>query len=119
MKTSCLKDASLWRRLLLAPLSAFLAASSFQAPLRLCAEIPEPPTLFYGQIINRTSGQVYAPTNGTLVWKIVPVTGGSPLVLTTQVQPLASGQFKAEKRTAFGLPRRPPTDSWARLRDRI
>ena len=57
------------------------------------AEIPEPPTLFYGQTLNRSSGQLYVLTNGTLVWRIVPVAGGSPMVLTTQLEPVAGGQL--------------------------
>ena len=55
------------------------------------AEIPEPPTLFYGQIVNRTSGQPYVLTNGTLVWKIVPAAGGAPVVLTTPLGTVAAG----------------------------
>lgn len=57
----------------------------------LSAEIPEPPTVFYGQIVNRTSGQAYVLTNGTLTWKIVPLSGGVPFVLNGQVKPVPGG----------------------------
>ncbi len=61
------------------------------APSLLRAEIPEPPTVFYGQVINRTSGQLYLLTNGTLTWKIVPAAGGSPVVLTVALQAASGG----------------------------
>lgn len=55
------------------------------------AEIPEPPTLLYGQVINRTSGQPYVLTNGTLVWKLVSGSGSNAVVLTAALGTVGDG----------------------------
>lgn len=92
MKALFSKPAGMWRRPAFFGY-AWLAAVVWWVPaaMPLRAEIPEPPTVFYGQVINRTSGQIYVQTNGTLVWKILPVSGGNPVVLTTALQSLANG----------------------------
>ncbi|MEN3941666.1 Ig-like domain-containing protein [Prosthecobacter sp. SYSU 5D2] len=69
--------------------AAMLGAMALQ-PLH--AEVPEPETVFYGKIVNRSSGQMYQVTSGTLQ---VTVAGeGIPAVeLTSQIQPHADGKY--------------------------
>jgi hypothetical protein len=40
------------------------------SPIFAPAQISEPETIFYGQVINRTSGQLDLITVGNLVWRI-------------------------------------------------
>lgn len=54
--------------------------------------ISEPDTIFYGQVINRTSGQEDLLTQGTLVW-VINRPDGTPITLTASLQPLAGGRF--------------------------
>jgi Cadherin-like len=56
------------------------------------AGISEPDAIFYGQVINRTSGQVNLLTQGTLAWVINPP-DGTPITLTASLQPLAGGRY--------------------------
>lgn len=56
------------------------------------AEISEPDTMFYGQIINRTSGQVDLIQQGTLTWTITSP-DGKQVTLQTGVHPYNLGQF--------------------------
>ncbi len=95
MKTSSSKSIGPGRFSLARPLAlaAAILIPLFPGAPPLRAEIPEPPTLFYGQIVNRTSGQVYQLTNGTLIWKILPATGGDQVVITTPLEPVANGEF--------------------------
>ncbi len=94
-KTSAARDGV--RALELSPCACQLwhksvfVLSLFGLALSLRAEIPEPPTVFYGRVINRTSGQVFVLTNGSLTWKIAPLAGGAPVVLTAPVQALTGG----------------------------
>jgi hypothetical protein len=69
--------------------AAMLGAMALQ-PLR--AEVPEPETIIYGKIVNRSSGQEYQVTSGTL--QITVVGEGMPAVeLTSQIQPHADGKY--------------------------
>jgi Ca2+-binding RTX toxin-like protein len=56
------------------------------------AGISEPDTMFYGQIINRTSGQIDLVQNGTVTWTITSP-DGKQITLTTGVHPYNLGQF--------------------------
>jgi hypothetical protein len=56
------------------------------------AEIPEPDTIFYGKIINRTSGQEYLLSQGTLTW-VINRPDGTQISLTTQLSPVAGGIY--------------------------
>ena len=56
------------------------------------AQISEPATVFYGQIVNRTSAQTDLITQGSLVWKILRP-DGKTLTLTAALSPLNNGQF--------------------------
>src|SRR4051812_9567637 len=56
------------------------------------ADISEPDTMFYGQIINRTSGQVDMIQQGTLTWTITSQ-DGKQITLQTGVHPYNLGQF--------------------------
>jgi hypothetical protein len=85
-------------------LSLVLGAWCFRAG----AGIPEPATVFYGQIVNRASGQIYLHTNGTLVWRILPRTGGPAMTFRTELEPLGNGQFSyrlelPHEAAAYGL----------------
>jgi hypothetical protein len=61
-------------------------------PLSASADISEPSTVFYGKIINRTSGEEYLLSQGTLTW-VVTKPDGSHLTLTAALQSLNNGQF--------------------------
>ncbi|HXI70065.1 MAG TPA: type I secretion C-terminal target domain-containing protein [Verrucomicrobiae bacterium] len=62
------------------------------APLAVFAQIAEPSTVFYGQVINRTSAQTDLITQGNLVWTILQP-GGKTLTLTAALKPLNNGRF--------------------------
>jgi hypothetical protein len=62
------------------------------APLAACAQISEPATVFYGQVVNRTSGQTDLITQGSLVWTILRP-DGKTLTLTAGLSPLNNGRF--------------------------
>jgi len=64
-------------------LATLLPAASF-------AGISEPGTIFYGKIINRTSGQEYLLTNGHLLWTISRP-DGSQVALATELKALRNG----------------------------
>lgn len=69
--------------------AAMLGALALQ-PLR--AEVPEPETVFYGRIVNRSSGQEYQVTSGTLQMTVAGE--GTPAVeLTAQIQPHGEGKY--------------------------
>jgi RTX calcium-binding nonapeptide repeat (4 copies)/Cadherin-like/Calx-beta domain len=67
-------------------LGMYFAAGTTQA------QITEPETVFYGKIINRTSGQEYLMNKGTLTWTVVRP-DGQQTILTTTLQPLNAGEF--------------------------
>jgi hypothetical protein len=54
--------------------------------------VPEPATVFYGKIINRSSGQIYQLAEGSLIWTIVRSNGGA-LTLTGPLSALRNGEF--------------------------
>jgi hypothetical protein len=54
------------------------------------AEIPEPDTIFYGKIINRTSGQQYLLTQGALSW-LIKRPDGTQITLTNKLTAPADG----------------------------
>ena len=70
-----------------APVIAALFAAVFAR-----ADISEPDTMFYGQIINRTSGQIDLIQQGTLTWQITSP-DGKTITLQTGVHPYNLGQF--------------------------
>lgn len=61
-------------------------------PLMVSAQISEPDTVFYGQIVNRTSGQPDLLTQGKLLWTIVRP-DGQQLKLQTTLVPLNGGRY--------------------------
>src|SRR5437667_4037645 len=63
---------------------AFLA---LLLPATCLADIPEPDTIFYGKIINRTSQQEYLLTQGTLSW-LVSRPDGKQIALSAKLSPL-------------------------------
>lgn len=56
------------------------------------AEIPEPDTVFYGQIINRSSGQAVLVTAGTVAW-VVTRPDGQQITCAAAIAPLRNGAF--------------------------
>src|SRR5580700_3431745 len=56
------------------------------------AQISEPDTVFYGEVINRTSGQIDLITSGNLVWTIVRP-DGQQITLSTTLKPLNNGVY--------------------------
>lgn len=56
------------------------------------AQMPEPETIFFGRIINRSSGQEYQLRDGVVSWTI---TGGgvTPLTVTAPIQSLQGGAY--------------------------
>ncbi len=56
------------------------------------AQVPEPETIFYGRIINRSGGQEYQLLDGTVSWTI---SGGAsvPVTVTAPIQSLQGGAY--------------------------
>src|SRR2546425_2376342 len=66
------RTAARFRPLTLLPFNASTALLLALLPLAgFAAGIPEPSTVFYGKIVNRTSGQEYVLTNGNLSWILI------------------------------------------------
>ena len=60
----------------------------------LGATVPEPSTVLYGRIVNRTSGPEYLVTSGTLEWTIDSgKPGTTPHHFAARLQPLGGGQY--------------------------
>lgn len=72
----------------------FLGAlcATMLSPVFAPAQISEPETIFYGQVINRTSGQLDLITVGNLVWRIARP-DGRQITLAATLRPLNNGQF--------------------------
>jgi len=62
------------------------------AAINLTAGVTEPGTVFYGKVVNRTSGQEYVMSEGVLTWVIVKP-DGRQITLSGSLQPLNDGQF--------------------------
>ena len=62
------------------------------SPVFAPAQIAEPGTIFYGQIVNRTSAQIDVITSGGLTWTIARP-DGTQLTLTATLKPLNNGQY--------------------------
>lgn len=77
---------------LLKKLFAATLLAALLAPALAAAQISEPDTVFYGQIVNRTSGQPDLLTQGQLTWTIIRP-DGQQLTLTTTLLPLGNGRF--------------------------
>jgi hypothetical protein len=58
----------------------------------LSAQVPEPETVFFGRIVNRTTAQEYLVTQGTLTIT-VSGEGVAPLEVSAEVKPYADGRF--------------------------
>jgi len=76
------------------PRRGFLAAAACLATCLtvLHAQVPEPETVFYGRVVNRTSGQEFQVTTGALKFTVTGA-GVAPLEVTTQLQALGGGRF--------------------------
>lgn len=57
------------------------------------ASIPEPETLFYGKVINRSGGQEQLLTQGTMEWMISNHDDTVAYLFTTELESLGDGQF--------------------------
>lgn len=71
------------------------------------ADIPEPDTIFYGRIVNRSSGQEDLLAQGNLSW-IVRRPDGQQITLSAKVKPLNNGLYSysllvPHQALAFGL----------------
>src|SRR6266446_243257 len=75
-----------------APTLLTLLALLTLLPFTSLAGISEPDTVFYGKIVNRTSGQEYLLTNGHLVW-IIGRADGSQVTLTANLAAVRGGDF--------------------------
>ena len=71
--------------------AAALLVALFAPPLA-SAQISEPATVFYGQVVNRTSGQSDLLTQGTLLWAIQRA-DGKTLTLSAALTPLGDGRY--------------------------
>ena len=69
------------------PLLACLAGS-----VRAQLSIPEPETVFYGRVLNRTSGRDVLLTSGSLTWSLQRP-GAAPLTLTATLESLGGGSY--------------------------
>ena len=72
-----------------------LAAVAFvSAPGVASGAIPEPETLLYGRVVNRSGGQEQLLTQGRMAWSISDhETGAVVFTFSTELEPLADGQF--------------------------
>ena len=73
-------------------LCAAIVLLALFASLTASARIPEPGTVFYGKIVNRTSGQEYVLTEGTISWTINKPDGGR-MILIGKVEDFKNGEF--------------------------
>ena len=64
----------------------------FVCPLLATAQIAEPETIFYGQVINRTSGAIDLVTSGNMVWTIARP-DGTQIKVSAPLRSLSNGQF--------------------------
>jgi hypothetical protein len=74
--------------LMLSVLSSTLAGRAASGP-----HIPEPATMFYGQVIERHPQRDFLIAAGELVWTIHSPQLGKEYQLKTQLQPLANGRY--------------------------
>lgn len=58
----------------------------------LYAQVPEPDTVFFGRVYNRTSGQEYQVTSGSLSWTILGDNGVS-VTVTSELASIAGGNY--------------------------
>ncbi len=68
---------------------AILLGSTVQPAL---AQVPEPETVFFGRIVNRTGAQEFLVTRGTLQVTIA-TEGAQPMELSTDIKPYAGGKY--------------------------
>lgn len=62
------------------------------------AFLSETDTVFYGKVIHRGAGEPLLLTQGTLVWKVTPATGGAPFIARSELAPLKNGEFSYQIR---------------------
>ena len=58
----------------------------------MTAQIGEPDTIFYGQVVNRTSGQIDLITSGNMVW-VLTRPDGQQITLTATLRALNKGLY--------------------------
>lgn len=73
-------------------LSFVIPLLAFLLPLTLAAQVPEPETVFFGRIVNRTTAQEFLVTSGTLQ-VTVTAEGAPPLEITAEIKPYAGGKY--------------------------
>jgi len=73
-------------------LYAAAGLATLLAPAATFAQIQEPDTIFYGEIVNRTSGQVELITQGKVAWTLVRP-DGVQITLTAKLQSLNNGHY--------------------------
>jgi hypothetical protein len=71
-------------------LTIFLTAAT--ALVHAASSVPEPETIFYGKIINRSGPQPHQLTSGSLKWSI-SMPDSAPLELTAELSPQAGGTY--------------------------
>jgi hypothetical protein len=69
-----------------------LFSAAVLMPLVAGAQFTEPDTIFYGQIVNRTSGQIDQLTSGQLAW-VIARPDGQQITLQTTLKPLGKGLY--------------------------
>ena len=79
------RPQAFWRNLRLCAVALCVAANAV-------AQVPEPETIIFGRVFNRTSGQEYQINEGTLDWTIEGEAGKS-IALTTDLAPIAGGKY--------------------------
>ena len=77
---------------LLKKLFAAALLAGWFAPAVVTAQISEPDTVFYGQVVNRTSGQPDLLSQGNLVWTIARP-DGRQITLNSSLMSVNNGQF--------------------------
>jgi hypothetical protein len=77
---------------ILTKISLAVLGVTLLAPGVATAQITEPDTIFYGQVINRTSGQLDLITSGTLTWNIIRP-DGQQITLSATLKPLNHGLY--------------------------
>jgi Bacterial TSP3 repeat len=90
-------------RIILSYTAALTLITSAAAPPTLRAGIPEPDLVWYGKVLDVTSGTSVRVTSGTLTWQIEPTAGGAPWTLSTPVTNI-NDQFSYVLRVACETP---------------
>ena len=82
--------------------AGLLASAGLWPGLVPAAVIPEPDTVLYGRIVNRSGPAEHLVTSGTLTWKFL-LPGGEERAFTASLEPLQNGTISYQLRLPHSL----------------